>query len=306
MDLADRYAGCLLGLAVGDALGAPLAFMTPEQIQIKHGTVREMLGGGWLLLRPGQYTTGTVLAMRTADSLIDKKTLDEADVAARYADWYRTGPKDVAGALRTALAMLAEGVDVTAAAKEAHALSGEESAGNGTLTRVAPVALRYHGRREDLQDASARAARITHWDPRAAAGSAAFAVVTSFLLDGADRSDAFDAAWDWLEDHSREIPNVLPDVPAKSESALDPSSFVIDTLETALWYFLNAPSFEEVLVRTANLGGDTVATTAVAGALAGAHFGAGAIPKRWLRSLADRTVIRHQAEDLLTARKPSR
>jgi len=300
MDLADRYSGCLLGLAVGDALGAPLSFMKSEQIHIKHGTVREMLGGGWLLLRPGQYTTGTALAMRVADSLIEKKTLDEADVAARFADWYRTGPRDLAGALRTALAILAEGADVSRAAEEALDLTGEESADNGTLTRAAPLALRFHGRRGELQDAAAREARITHRDPRAAAGSAAFAVLLSFLLDGVDRADAFDSAWDWLEDHSREIGNLLPDVPSKKESALDPSTFVIDTLETALWYFLTAPSFEEVLVRTANRGGDAATTTAVAGALAGAHFGVGAIPRRWLRTLADRTVIRHQAADLLS------
>jgi ADP-ribosyl-[dinitrogen reductase] hydrolase len=299
-DRNDRYTGCLLGLAVGDALGAPLAFMRPEQIQIKHGTVREMLGGGWLLLRPGQYTLPTRLSMIVAASRVEKGALDTEDIAARYADLYRTGPKDAAGALRTALAQLADGVPAADAGRKAHELTGEESADNGTLCRAIPLALAHASDRSALLAETAAEARITHWDQKAAAASVALAVVLSFVLEGLSPRESFDRAWDWLEDHSREMPNVLPDVPAKAEEQLDPGSQAIDTLETALWQFLAAPSFEETVVRTANLGGESAVTTALAGALAGARYGASAIPSRWLRSLADRTVLRNLATDLLT------
>jgi ADP-ribosyl-[dinitrogen reductase] hydrolase len=298
MDTPDRNAGSLLGLAVGNALGAPLDRMGPEQIQIKHGTVREMIGGGWLLLRPGQTTTPVALARRVGESLVERRGLDAADVAARYADYYRTAPKDVAGALRTALALLAEGADASEIADRVRDLTGEDSADHGALARAVPLALAFRTR-EKLSEAAAREARVTHFDPTAGAAAAALAVLLSFLLEGEEKAEAFDRAWDWLEAHSRDVPNVLPDVPGKSEADLRPTSLAVNSLETAIWYLLASKDFEETVVRTANRGGEAAVTTAVAGALAGARWGVEAIPVRWLRPLADRTVLRHLAEDLI-------
>ncbi|MEN8148822.1 MAG: ADP-ribosylglycohydrolase family protein [Planctomycetota bacterium] len=300
MKVADRTAGSLLGLAVGNALGAPLDRMGPEQIQIRHGTVREMIGGGWLLLRPGQTTTPVALARRVAESLVEKRGLDGADVGARFASYYRTAPKDVSGALRTALAMLADGADPAEIAARVRELTGEDSADHGTLARAVPLALAFRAR-DKLQAAAAREARVTHFDPTAGAASAALAVLLSFLLSGKGRAEAFDLAWDWLEEHSREIPNVLPDVPARTETEIAPGSLAVAALETAVWYFLTSSDFEETVVRVANRGGEAAVTTAVAGALAGARWGVGAIPVRWLKPLADRTVLRHLAGDLLQA-----
>ena len=298
MEPAERAAGCLLGLATGNALGAPLDRMGPEQIQIRHGTVREMIGGGWLLLRPGQTTTPVALARCVAESLVSKRGLDGADVAARYADYYRTAPKDVAGGLRTALAILAEGVDSAEIATRARDLTGEDSADHGTLARAVPLALAFGAKRDRLQMAAVREARVTHFDQDAGAATAALAVLLSFLLEGKGRAESFDLAWDWLEENSREVPNILPDVPAMSEARLQTTSLAVSTLEAAIWYFLDSSDFEECVVRTANRGGEAAVTTAVAGALGGARWGVGAIPVRWLRPLADRTVLSHLADDL--------
>ena len=302
MDLESRYAGCFLGLAVGDALGAPLEFMTEAQIQIKHGTVRDMIGGGWLLLRPGEYTEDTTLALLLARSLVERVTLAPEDVAERYTEWARTSPKQLSGVLRTSFALLAEGVPVEEAALRAHDLSGEEAACNGTLSRCVPLSLFFGSRRIELMDAAAREARITHWDGRAASGSAALAVLLSLVLEGVGRRELFDTAFDLLEDNPCGLANILPDVPGKRREDLRPTAFVVDTLEVALYHFLRYESFEETLVATANLGGDADATTAIAGALAGAFYGVDAIPRRWLRALQDRTVIRGLAKELLRLR----
>ncbi|MHC4471060.1 MAG: ADP-ribosylglycohydrolase family protein [Planctomycetota bacterium] len=305
MDLESRYTGCLLGLAVGDALGAPLHHMRPEQIHIKHGTVREMIGGGWLLLRPGEYTDDTTMALLLARSLVETGGLDEADVARRYSEWFRTAPKEPSGVLRTALSLLSEGAPVEQAARSAHELSAEDAAGNETVMRCAPLALFFASDRVRLMEAAAREARITHWDARAAAGSAALCVLLSLVLEGAERDGVFDTAFDILEENALGLANVLTDVPEKDPADLRPRPFVVDTLEVAVYHFLKAPSFEETIVRTANMGGESDTTSSVAGALAGAYWGVEAIPKRWLRALTDRTVIRGLARELLRIRLAS-
>ena len=173
-----------------------------------------------------------------------------------------------------------------------------------TLTRAVPLALLLRSRRDDLLDTAAAEARITHIDDRAAAGSSAVALILALLLDGTPREAVFETAWDLLEENSRGIANILPDVPSKSEADLRPTAFVTDTLEVALYHFLEAKSFEDALVRTANLGGDADTTTALAGAFAGACHGVEAIPKSWLRALLDRTIIRDLARGLLRRAVP--
>jgi ADP-ribosyl-[dinitrogen reductase] hydrolase len=207
--------------------------------------------------------------------------------------------------LRTSLSLLAEGVPVEEASRQAHDLSAEDSAGNETVMRCAPLALHYASDRIGLMDAAAREAAITHIDARAAAGSAALCVLLSLVLEGVDREAVFDLAFDILEENPLGLANVLTDIPEKAPADLRPLPYVVDTLEVAVYQFLKAPSFEEVLVRTANLGGDADTTSAVAGALAGAHFGVEAIPRPWLRALQDRTVIRGLARELLANRLAS-
>lgn len=304
METSSRVTGALLGLAVGDALGAPVEFMSPSQIQIRHGTVREMLGGGWLLLRAGEGTEETALALALAESLVAKGGLDPDDAAARYVEWYRRSAKEASGVLRASLAMLAEGVPAADAAARAREISREEGDGNGALVRAVPLALRFVDRRE-LAEAAWREAGITHGSERARAASAALAVVLSFLLEGLPSRAAFEGAFDFLETAPAGIPNVLPDVPARPERDLRTTSDAVDTLELALWHVLRGRSFEEVLVRVVNLGGDADNAAAVAGALAGAAAGEGAIPKRWIRGLAARGPVREAARGLAAARGAS-
>lgn len=138
----DRFHGCLVGLAVGDALGGPLEFMSADEIVARHGgPVREMIGGGWLHLRPGEYTDDTQMTLCIAESIVEKEAFDMADVACRFVAWYEGQPKDVGHITRLALAELKRDVPWREAGRIAHQRTGGRSAGNGSIMRCVPVAL---------------------------------------------------------------------------------------------------------------------------------------------------------------------
>ena len=126
--------------------------------------------------------------------------------------------------------------------------------------------------------------------------------VLSLLLAGGSKEEALDGAFDILEENEAGVENLLPDVRIRRRSTLRPGPFVVDTLEMALFMFFHESSFEEVLVATANLGGEADTTSCVAGALAGAHWGVDAIPRRWLRAVAGRNAIREAVRGLLALR----
>ena len=88
MDPLDRYRGCLLGLAVGDALGTTLEFRPPGTF----APITGMVGGGPFNLEPGEWTDDTSLALCLAESLIEKRGFDPVDQLERYVRWFREGP----------------------------------------------------------------------------------------------------------------------------------------------------------------------------------------------------------------------
>src|SRR5215217_2654750 len=111
ISLSDRYVGCLLGLACGDALGGPVEFISRAEIERLHpGGLRSFVGGGWLHLAPGEITDDTQMTLALARSLADRSQLDMDDLTARFLEWAGSEPKDIGGTTRTALRLLGEGV----------------------------------------------------------------------------------------------------------------------------------------------------------------------------------------------------
>jgi len=284
----DRFRGCLVGLAVGDALGGPLEFMSAAQIVARHGgPVREMIGGGWLSLRPGEFTDDTQMALCIAESLVERRAFDMTDIAHRFLAWYESQPKDIGNITRLALAQLERGVAWQEAGRIAHGLTAGKSAGNGSIMRCAPLAL-YRWRDDRLLIAdSVASSRVTHWDDLACYGAAMLNLTIAELLHGR-RDGAIEVAVEKLAEAAPAVTRRLAGVPSLSRSALQPTGFVLDTLEAAVWCWLNAASFEEAVVSAVNLGGDADTVGAVCGALAGADFGLTAIPSRWLEVLGGR------------------
>ena len=298
--MIEKFEGCLLGLAVGDALGAPLEFMTRDQIGIRHATVTEMIGGGLLDVRPGETTDDTAMAAALAESLVARKGFDPADVMACYLAWYSRGPKDVGNTIRAALRHVDDGGDWKEAAARASEIVRGETAGNGTMMRCAPLVLLRHRDLNALIRDCAAEARLTHLDSRAGAGSAAVGVCVALALVETNRKRLLDRAFEALEGNPHGVANLLPDVFAKRESELRPEPFVVDSLEVALWHFAHARSFEECLVKVVNSGGDADTIGAIAGAIGGTYWGVGAIPTRWLRTIQERPTLKALARELLT------
>jgi len=285
---AERAVGSLLGLACGDALGGPVEFEERDDITARYPAgLREFVGGGWLSLAPGEITDDTQMTLAVARSLT-ADGLDMDLLTAEFLAWYRSNPKDIGNTTRAALALLDAGVAPDDAGERVRAEMGDRAAGNGSVMRCAPVALRFRIDRHGLIAASLATARITHADPRCTWGAVAVNQAIVHLLDGGDVDDVCAAALDGIDQ-----PDVRIAVSGAADRRRDEvrgGGFVLDTVGAALWCLLRHETFEETVVAAVGLGGDTDTTGAVAGAMAGALYGAEAIPVRW------RTTVQHRDE----------
>jgi ADP-ribosyl-[dinitrogen reductase] hydrolase len=277
-DLNDRARGVLLGLAAGDALGGPLEFLSAADIRTTHGVaVSEMIGGGWLSLSPGHGTDDTAMTLGLARSSATSLGYVPRLALRAYIDWYSSGPIDVGNAISAALEGVLRGLSPEQATEAFHQLTGK-SAGNGSVMRVAPIALR-HLRDTERRQISARAdSKLTHLDDHVAQACVWVCDAIAALLSGVDIAELLppaELAGEWGV--SREVAAAAAEGPLGGYvgTALGVASAAVRTAET----------FEEGLVWAVNLGGDTDTNGAVAGALLGARFGASAIPDRWLKQL---------------------
>jgi ADP-ribosyl-[dinitrogen reductase] hydrolase len=288
----DRARGVMLGLAVGDALGGPVEFLSREEILARHGgPVDTFVGGGWLGLKPGDGTDDTAMALALARSVATMTGFDPSRTLAAYLGWFRTDPTDVGNTIRAVLAAVRDGESSAAATESFHRETGR-SAGNGTLMRTAPLALRYL-RQPDGRRAAARAdSKLTHYDDHAADACAWLCDVVAALIDGVDPGELAappSLASEW--DRSREDAAL---------SACGPDAGYVGTaLSIASAALCTAESFEHGVIWAANLGGDADTNAAIVGALLGARFGADAIPHRWLDGLAARDEASQLAERLV-------
>jgi ADP-ribosyl-[dinitrogen reductase] hydrolase len=294
--LRDRYRGVLLGKAVGDALGATVEFMSPAAIQSKHGTLRNIVGGGWLSLPKGEVTDDTQMALCIAHSIVDRQGFDADDISARFVAWYRSNPPDIGNTTRHALGQLASGVHWTDAGQNTHVAIRPNDASNGSVMRCAPVALlnRLHPDRNVQQ--SIDSSRITHANPLCTEGCVVLNSAIAALLND-PHTDPVAAAQTHATSHR--MHEALTGVTEQSAETLDAGGFVLSTLQSAFWAVTRHDSFEDAVVAAVNLGQDADTTGAVAGALAGARWGAAEIPDRWLEVLIARDELTVLADSIL-------
>ncbi len=276
--MREKFIGTILGVAVGDALGAPVEFWPAGEIARAHGTLNEMKGGGHFNWRPGEYTDDTSMMLCIAESLVEKERYAPGDIAQRFLAWYKTNPRDIGSTTRRALARLDGGISFI----ESGIVEGKA---NGSVMRCAPLSLIYYRDEEALIDASIEISDITHSHAEAELSCVFINVMIARLLTGASKKDAYI--------HAIEIVRGINcDFTQKYlGSSYDPEpkkGLAVNTLLLATGSFLAAGSFEETVVRAVNLGGDADTTGAVAGALAGAYFGRPGIPRRWSTKLNPR------------------
>lgn len=286
--LVRHFEGCLLGLGVGDSLGAVVEGMSNAEIRRRYGRVTDMLGGGWHGLEPGNYTDDTAMMLCIARGIVEKGRFDPEDVAARFLHWFDAGPIGIGRTTWVALSEMKMGASWREAGRIAHERLGGLSAGNGSIMRCAPIGLLDFRDHERLVEDSVNSSIITHWDPQARWGAVAVNLAIVEVLRG-EKADLLSRLEEKVE--QPEVRRAIGEVERLKSLDFEPSAYVLDTLQAALWCFVNTSSFEEALITAVNLGGDTDTVGAVCGALSGAYYGFEDIPQRWHEVLQDRDEI---------------
>lgn len=289
--LHDRALGAYLAFAVGDALGATVEFMTAGEIAGTYkGGHRNIVGGGWLRLKPGQVTDDTQMSLALGDALLAARGWDLHMVADSFVGWMRSKPPDIGHACRRGIRRyLIEG---TLSAPPA-----EDNAGNGAAMRNLPVALATLGDPELLARCSIEQAHITHHHPLSDAATLLLGRLTQILILGGSIADCRSCVTDTITLHPKFRFEPWPG---------NTSGYIVDTVQTVLHAFFRNGDVESCIVEVVNRGGDADTAGAIAGQLAGACYGVQGIPARWLKQLDSRIVerIRRQTASILALPRP--
>ncbi|KHF34589.1 ADP-ribosyl-[dinitrogen reductase] glycohydrolase [Paenibacillus sp. P1XP2] len=269
--LFDRMKGGLYGVAVGDALGGTTEFMSAKEVEAKHGYLTEIVGGGVWSLEPGEVTDDTMMTLCVAEGILEHPKEPMEAIGCRFMAWYESRPKDIGNIIRHVFEKY-EG-DWFEAAFVAHMDMGQ-SGGNGSLMRCLPTALAYSDP-ADMERVTTMQSRMTHYDPRCAEACILYNRIAERLLQGENLRAAILAEVTGSEYEG--LIEAEPDCP--------PSGFVVHTFRWVLHILLHAPDFAGVVQQAANLGGDSDTIGAIAGGLAGIHYGYEGIPARYAEAI---------------------
>ena len=252
----DRAVGCFIGLAIGDALGAPVEFQTP-------GTFEPVTGyraGGPFNLNAGEWTDDTSMAICLGLALVADPFLLTDEVKTLWIEWARRGAHSHNGRCfdignQTSLA-------ISQLERREH-VPPSSSAGNGSIMRLAPVITRWWTAPETCREIAIRQSDLTHNNPECRSQAGYLAMLAANLVAGLN---------DPGETTIREKPKFS-------------TGYVRDTTDLACWSLAKGGTFPDMVLRVVNMGGDSDTAGAVTGMLAGARHGLSGIPKHLVDGL---------------------
>ncbi|RSZ39810.1 MULTISPECIES: ADP-ribosylglycohydrolase family protein [unclassified Variovorax] len=296
MNDVERYQGCLLGLACGDAVGTTVEFRSRGSF----APVTGMQGGGPFGLIAGEWTDDTSMALCLAASLIHCKGFDAVDQMNRYCNWRSVGYLSSTGNCFD-IGLTVSGA-LTRYLASGDPFAGDpdpRTAGNGALMRLAPVPMFYAASAPATWKQAGESTRTTHGAQEAIECSQLFALQLRSALRGEDKAAILST--EPLAPLSAKVAALAGSgYASKPVEQIRGSGYCVESLEAALWCFANTGSFEEAVLAAANLGDDADTTAAICGQLAGAFYGVGGIPRDWLDKLVMRDDIERMAGKLLT------
>jgi ADP-ribosyl-[dinitrogen reductase] hydrolase len=259
--------------------------MTAREIATRYKVHDQIIGGGWLGLKPGHVTDDTEMVLALGSALIASGGWNPRAIADAFVKWMRGNPVDIGNACR-------RGIGNYIANGNLCVPPAEEDGGNGAAMRNLPTVLVSLESRELVIQRSLEQAHITHNHPKSDAAIAALACMTRRLLLEGEQAACDQIAKDLIARH--------PDFGFKPWPG-NTSGYIVHTVQTVFDGFFNTGSFEECLVRVVNRGGDADTSGALAGQLAGALYGFQGIPARWLKKLDPKvsTAIYMQTQKLL-------
>lgn len=300
MSQIERYRGCLVGLACGDALGTTVEF----EPRGSFAPLTDMIGGGPFRLEPGQWTDDTSMALCLAHSLVHRRGFDATDQMNRYCNWHSVGYLSSTGECFDIGMTVASALQRYLSTRDPFAGSPDpRSAGNGALMRLAPVPMYFANRADETFFYAGESTRTTHGAQEAIECSRLFALQLRLALLGRTKAEIL------LPDYPEPLSAKVADIAAarykgKGEAHIRGTGYSVDSLEAALWCFHNTDSFEQAVLHAANLGDDADTTAAICGQIAGAYYGEEAIPRTWRDKLAMADEIRALADQLFHLRVP--
>ncbi|MCJ7662024.1 MAG: ADP-ribosylglycohydrolase family protein [Anaerolineales bacterium] len=302
MHQIERFRGCLLGLATGDALGTTLEFKPVGSFI----PIEDMVGGGPFNLTPGQWTDDTSMALCLAESLIKCPGFDPYDQMDRYLKWYREGYLsstgrcfDIGNTIRSALKRFEASGEPYSGSTDPY------SAGNGSIMRLAPVPMFYAKTAHLAVEKSSQSSRTTHAARTAVDACRYFGGLLFGALNGLQKDELLSHQFSPVEGYwdSDPLTNEITEIASGSFKQRQPpqirgTGYVVQSLEAALWAFYTTNTFREGSLAAVNLGEDADTTGAVYGQLAGAYYGESEIPESWRSKLAFRELITSFAEQI--------
>lgn len=300
MDEEDRFRGCLLGLAAGDAVGTAVEFCPRGSFE----PLTDMIGGGPFHLRAGQWTDDTSMALCLAVSLVECNGFDALDQMKRYWRWAETGYLSSTGECFDI------GHTVASALRRFHQTgvpfagsSDPSSAGNGCLMRLAPIPMFFFPDLEAAERFAAASSRTTHGAAECIDACRLFARILCRALSGRPKDEVVLGDSQTFVGSEKIVAIARGAYQEKPEGDIRGSGYVVDSLEAAMWCFVHTDSFKDAILKAANLGDDADTTAAVCGQVAGAYYGARQIPAPWRERLALCVEITELAERLYNASK---
>ncbi len=250
-NLRNKIAGAIYGFAIGDAMGATTEFMHKDEIKKEYGIVKDIIGGGWLNLQPGEVTDDTQMTACVMKAIM-KRPRDVNEFKKFCIDnfilWLKSNPKDIG-------AQCAKGINYSIAFN-GNIPVDDTALGNGSLIRAMPLAilnLPYYNIMQGI---------LTHNNR----------ICSEFIESYTELLQSY------LNDNYNNLYTY------KIKGLLEPSGYIVNTFNNSV-YWANQGSFKKAIIGAVNHGGDADTIAAITGSLAGAKYGLDAIPKRWINQL---------------------
>ena len=302
MDFTTKIRSAIFGGIIGDALGVPVESYSRKELSLR--AVKSMLGYGRYNLPAGTWSDDTSMILCTMETICEG--YDIKALGSRFRRWLYEGEWTPYGyafdvGLTTYMAIESIGADGTGV-RESGRLT-EDDNGNGSLMRVLPAAIAFHGMETEaflarIHEISA----ITHAHPRSLVGCGIYALLVQELLNSNDKQTAFRSAigraiafyngYDGFKNELRHFSRILScTLPQLGEADINSSGYIVDTLEASIWCLLRHTSAQSIIITAVNLGIDTDTTGSIAGGLGGLAYGLQSIPQEWLDALARKDHI---------------
>lgn len=295
----NKFLGCLLGLAVGDALGSSLEFKKPGTFE----PITRIIGGGYHKLKAGQWTDDTSMALCLAQSLIDCNGFDAKDQMEKYCKWEEEGYMSSTGECfdigNTTLKALD---DFRLTGNSYSTITDDSAAGNGSIMRLSPIPMYYYQNPEDALKYAALSSKTTHANTMCVDACRYMSGIMVGLLNGESKEIVLSSMYLPVENYfvNESLCDAVKEVASGSFKTKHPpeikgTGFVVETLEAALWAFYHSNNFKEGALKVVNLGNDADTTGAVYGQIAGIIYD---IPQEWLKIISMREKITHISQQL--------